>query len=256
MFKKFMKIVSKLIVLIKATTENGVSKASQTRTSKGCREIHESEHYSIPLRFYDLESWGLMRNALVDLDKDRVSGTKSRFDVPVDFLEKAIDAGKYANVMAMKSVDEVNAPPRYTVEKATVVWNHSASRGLPMFLFRDGALLWPGDVSILPKSDYEDLVSSGEFIESGVGVFHPNSFTLMSMLRSFSRVTPAEEAAELKRLFDVSGVKPDEKFFISGLAVLAGEVSMEKAPDFDRYRDSGFVFNAVYNLVYKPLFSE
>lgn len=258
--KKFIRIVDKLIPLIEVSdvVEDRVSRVLKTVTTEDIKNSYKDGGYAIPLRFYNLESWEFVRNILVDLDATVAltstgDYTKSRYDVPTEFLQKAIDAGEYANVIVMARVPAANAPPRYTVEEVKISWIQDVSKGLPMFLFKSGVLLWPDEVAILSTSDYETIILSGDFIEAEAGTFYPNAFTLVSMLRSLERLTPNEEVDEIKHLFTHS-VKPDEKLFISGLAVLAGEVSNSKASNFDIDKDASHVFKTLYEAIYKPLY--
>jgi len=270
--EKYKAIVDKLEPLI------GVSDVVDQDNTAIMQNVTEKDiEEGIPLRFYNLETWELVREKLVmeeieiaeyigagtrlsgsgkDMTRgDSISyGAKSQYDVSSEFIKKALDAGEYANILVMQKVAAVGAPPRYTIEEAKVVWTQNISKGLPMFLCKGGALLWPREVSILTKDTFDGLVSSDDYDEVDAGVYTPNFFTFITMLRSFERTNPWEEVDELKALFEYSNNKPDEKYFISGLAVLANEVLSEDAESFDINTDASVHFLSLYES-YKPLFS-
>lgn len=102
------------------------------------------EDKDLPLKFYNLETWDIMRERLIEKDMNSAMGqsVNSHFDISTKELEKILRLGTHATIMVKDGLSVLNAPMPYEIQDAEIVYNNKISEGLPMFRLSNGVYLW------------------------------------------------------------------------------------------------------------------
>lgn len=195
------------------------------------------EDRKIPLRFYNLETWDIIRERLVeeDLMRERFIETNqsinSHFDISTGDLRKILEKGSSATIMIKGNLSVQNAPLPYEVQNAEIVYDNNLSKGLPMFKLKNGVLLWAHECILIEDQDVIGIMDAGG-IDMGEGRIIQSLYSQMYYNRAFNRDPSIGEPSLIKRHIEETGVIPEAKQIIYSVYSLEGD-GEEKYEDFD-----------------------
>lgn len=234
----FESIVDKTLPLLEPSAISTFSRVMSTLT---VAQAEADER--LPVKFYNIDTWELMREKLVsrdlmlgsvfgaikeDDDKLEFKDVKSHFDVPTEKIARIIKAGESVLGLVVGSLAVVGAPPMYAIEEFRVEWDGDISKGLPLLRSRDGALLWPNEIAIVTDDLIQSEIKEGLLVEMTSGVYAPTSFAFINNLRAMNHVTSSREIVMLSALLEYSGEELKKEEFFQFIAVKNGYITEDK----------------------------
>ena len=181
----------------------------------------------IPLRFYNLETWELIRERIMGREFLNSYLNVSASQI-APFLEYEEDECVYVRILKEVSVSEKFLP--FEIVKCYITMDASVSRGMPMLVTMSGTHLWIGEVGLVSDREIADIISDGGY-DTGSSILF-DFFNQMYMFRAFVRSDLQKERSVIKLWEKKTGVEVSKKDKIFTIAVLEKEASPAEYEDF------------------------
>jgi hypothetical protein len=198
----------------------------------------------IPLKFYNLETWDYIKDKLLQeeeiIARNSSSGyfniQTSRFDIDKEDIARVLEEGTHTTIQLTTADSIEKLPMPYEVHEVEIVFNNPVSKGLPMYLLKNGVYLWMSEAMLIDEREIENILESGGF-DKGEGRIVPSLYFIIYMKRLFERGWDLEDEYNLTKRYmeEVPEAKIDSKYLESMLAVLEGYTKGEGAPDVESF---------------------
>jgi MinD-like ATPase involved in chromosome partitioning or flagellar assembly len=232
----FIPIVNELMTV---DFENGYAKADIEVILSNITKEDIQNNPKIELKFYNLETWDMIREKLVKEDLIAAATfsekIKSHFDISTKALATILKLGNQTMVMIKGNLSIDKAPLPYELQLAEIVYDQPISKGLPMFKLSNGVLLWHHECIIVDDQTVQEVmndgginISEGRIIQSLYGQMYYN--------RAFERNSKDYEVALVKRHITETSVIPEARQIIYSVYLLEkdGDLGYEEF-DMDVY---------------------
>lgn len=183
-FKKLARYIESQVL------EDGSIKSIKTDYLKS--SVTQSDLASIEtrdLKFYNLETFEYVRDRIVEYETCVASNNSlanSYFDVSRETIEKMIEAGDSCLVLISQNLGVSRKPRQASIIEVQITYENGVSRGLPMFITKQGAHLWPGEATIVDDSYVQEVLAGGG-VELNSGEILLNLFETVYIPRAFGR---------------------------------------------------------------------
>ncbi len=190
----------------------------------------------IPPRFYNLETWDIMKERL--LRSEIFGSSSSPFNVDISQIKPFVahDEGDlvYVRILRAVSTDEKFLP--YEIVRCRIETRNKVSLGLPMAVTVQGTHLWIGEVVIVSDMEVALVIEAGG-IDIGDSVIL-DFFNQIYMYKTFNRSSPNEELMVIELHEKKTGISVSNKDKIFTQALLLGDTKVE---DYDIFMPEQYV---------------
>lgn len=166
------------------------------------------------LKFYNLETFEYVRDRIVEYETCVVSTeriARSYFDVSKDVIEGMVEAGDSCLVLISQRLGVSRAPRQASIIEVQITYDNDVSKGLPMFITKQGAHLWPGEATIVDDKFVQEVLDGGG-VELNSGEVLLNLFETVYIPRAFGKgFTLSREYEILKAWLDDTGADYSKK---------------------------------------------
>jgi MinD-like ATPase involved in chromosome partitioning or flagellar assembly len=190
------------------------------------KEAEEDDN--IPLRFYNLETWDIMRERLIkeDITLESLNGIgqsiNSHFNISTTKLETIIKKGTHATIMIKDGLSVLNAPLPYEIQDAEIIYDNKVSKGLPMFKLSNGVFLWWHECMLIETKTIIETMNEGG-IDIGDGRIIQSLHSQMYYNRIFNRNAIDSEINIIKRHIAETKIIPNIKQIIYSIYLLEND---------------------------------
>lgn len=190
------------------------------------KDIHNDD--TIPLRFYNLETWDYIKEKLIAKDKILDSGLQSHYGISVKELEHILSLGSHTMIMLNMGISVVGERLPHEIRYAEIDYDNKVSKGTPMFKLSDGTYLWHHECSLVSDREIDIALKEGS-IEVEEGRIVLDLFNQMYMNRVFNRDSKDEEYGIVKKHISITGIQPTSKELVYAIYTLEkdGDLSYE-----------------------------
>lgn len=211
---------------------NADGKPLLSKLSKITEEEVENDR-NIPLRFYNLETWEIIRERIIEKEGVLLGWGSSYLNVSSSQIEPFLnyEEGDCVFVRVLSDVGVAEEFLPYEIVKCCITVDASVSRGLPMAVTMAGTHLWIGEISIASDDDIRETLNEGGF-DTGNSIIL-DFFNQMYMYRVFNRSNLEKERRVIRLWEKKVGINVDNKDKMFTLALLENDV---KRDDFDNFK--------------------
>jgi len=180
------------------------------------------------LKFWNIETWDFVREMILDHEYELNSmfhdglTMESHFNVPTEKLKAIIEEGDTATIRILDDYFVQNAPLPYEIQEASIIYDHKYARGLPVFVLKNGVMLWAHEVSLANDNDIKESLENGG-IDLGNGRVLPSYHEMMYLNRAFKRDAQKREEGLIQRYIEESRIPIDPKDVLYSICVLENE---------------------------------
>jgi MinD superfamily P-loop ATPase len=217
---------------------------------------------NIPLKFYNLETWDYISEKLIKEDELTMvadgHNLKSRFDIGVEQIKEVLAEGTHTTIQLTTAHSIEKLPMPYEIHEAEIVFNNKVSRGLPMYLLKNGVYLWINEARIVSERDIKEILEDGG-IDKGEGRIVPSLYFMLYMKRIFDREWDLDREYDLVKRYmeEIPEAEIDKDFLEAMYAVLEGCTKEEGVPDVDKFNDERFdtaIYPIEVNMKFEKIF--
>lgn len=189
------------------------------------QEVEADEN--IPLRFYNLETWEIIRERIMEKEFFDTYLNVSAEEIE-PYLEYEEDDLIHVRVRREVSVAEKFLP--FEIIKCYVTMENKVARGLPMLVTPKGTHLWISEVNIVSDREISDIVDDGG-IDTGESIFL-DFFNQMYMFRVFTRFELVDERRVIELYEEKTKILVSDKDKIFTIAILENDVKPDDHENF------------------------
>ncbi len=192
-------------------------------------EEEVQDNPNIPIRFYNLETWDIIRDRIIE----RENFGKSQLDVSVEQIKPFLQFEENEEFYVQISRNVPNVAEKFLpfeIVKVYVTLDNSVSKGLPMVVTKNGTHLWISEVFVISEDDISRTLDEGGI--NKIDYILLDLFNQMYMHRAFNRFTLKEERSLIELWVKKSEISPNIKDILFSIAILQNDRNGNEYDDF------------------------
>ena len=181
--------------------------------------IEEVQNNNIPLRFYNLETWEIIRERIVEKE---IFG-KTPLDVSSDEIEPYLNLEEDEEFYVQLKNNHIfeNEFLPFEILKCYSTLDNTVSNGLPMIVTTTGHHFWIHEVSLIQEDDIQNILDEGGINKQNYILL--DFFNQLYMNRAFNRTTLSRERQIIKLWISKSGITPSIREIMFSIAILEND---------------------------------